>query len=622
MSNTEPKILSFNDLNLSEPILKALNKVGYETPSPIQAEIIPYVGQGKDVIGQAQTGTGKTAAFALPLLSKIDLKLSTPQILVLTPTRELAIQVAEAFQRYAVFLKGFHVLPIYGGQEYGVQLRQLKRGVHVVVGTPGRVMDHMRRGTLKLDKLTCLVLDEADEMLRMGFIDDVEWVLEQLPTKRQIALFSATMPAPIRKISKKYLNDAQQVTIKTKSITADTIRQRYLLVNGREKLEALTTILESMTFNAILIFVRTKIETVELSEKLAARGYASTALNGDITQKLREQTVNRLKAGKLDMLVATDVAARGLDVERISHVINYDIPNDPEAYTHRIGRTGRAGREGETILFVTPREQHLLRMIEKVTSKKIERMYMPTAESINQERIQRFKQRLGETISTDDTSLFRSIIEEFQTESGHSALEIASALAKISQGVQPFLVTAKNESRKEKPRNDNRGDRKARPDADKAPNERPEKRPQNNTDRKKPLERSPKEDGPRLSAPDRDMERFRIEVGNKHEVKANNIVGAIANEAGVDSQYIKNVTINEDHTIVDLPIGMPRDLFRELKKVWVAGQQLQITRVGEKRTESTRPKNKKDKKPSKDRKRKAQKMDKRKTLKSKPKPAS
>jgi len=622
MSNTEPKILSFDDLSLSEPILKALKKVGYETPSPIQAEIIPHVGQGKDVIGQAQTGTGKTAAFALPLLSKINLKLSTPQILVLTPTRELAIQVAEAFQRYAAFMKGFHVLPIYGGQEYGVQLRQLKRGVHVVVGTPGRVMDHMRRGTLKLDKLTCLVLDEADEMLRMGFIDDVEWVLEQLPEKRQIALFSATMPAPIRKISKKYLINPEQITIKAKSITADTINQRYMLVNGREKLEALTTILESMTFDAILIFVRTKIETVELSEKLSARGYASTPLNGDISQKIREQTVNRLKAGKLDMLIATDVAARGLDVKRISHVINYDIPNDPEAYTHRIGRTGRAGKVGESILFVTPREQHLLRMIEKVTSKKIERMYMPTAESINQDRTQRFKQRLGETISTDDTSLFRSIIEEFQTESGHSALDIASALAKISQGEQPFFVKPKNENRKDKSRNDNRGERKVRSDGDKTRNERPEKRPQTNTDRKKPAERSAKPVDPRLSAPDRDMERFRIEVGNKHEVKPNNIVGAIANEAGVDSQYIKNVTINEEHTTLDLPIGMPRDLFRELKKVWVAGQQLQITRLGEKRSESTRPKNKKDKKPSKDRKRKAKKIDKKKTRKTKPSPAA
>jgi len=416
----------------------------------------------------------------------------------------------------------------------------------------------------------------------MGFIDDVEWVLEQLPEKRQIALFSATMPAPIRKISKKYLINPEQITIKAKSITADTIKQRYMLVNGREKLEALTTILESMTFDAILIFVRTKIETVELSEKLAARGYASTALNGDISQKIREQTVNRLKAGKLDMLIATDVAARGLDVKRISHVINYDIPNDPEAYTHRIGRTGRAGKVGESILFVTPREQHLLRMIEKVTSKKIERMHMPTAESINQERIQRFKQRLGETISNDDTELFRSIIEEYQLESGHSAMDIATALAKISQGELPFLVKPKNENRKERARKDDKRERKAQPEERNSRNDRSKSRSHDEADKQKPGSRI-KHEGPRLSAPDRDMERFRIEVGIKHEVKPNNIVGAIANEAGVDSQYIKNVTINEDHTILDLPIGMPRDLFRELKKVWVAGQQLQITRLGEKR---------------------------------------
>ena len=430
--------LSFDDLSLSEPINKALNKVGYETPSPIQAEIIPHVMDGRDVIGQAQTGTGKTAAFALPLLSNIDLKLTTPQVLVLAPTRELAIQVAEAFQTYASFLKGFHVLPIYGGQEYGVQLRQLKRGVHVVVGTPGRVMDHMRRGTLKLDKLTCLVLDEADEMLRMGFIDDVEWVLEQLPTKRQIALFSATMPSAIRKISKKYLNNPEQITIKTKSITADTIHQRYLMVNGRQKLEALTTILESMAFSAILIFVRTKIETMELTEKLSARGYACTALNGDITQRLREQTINKLKSGKIDMLIATDVAARGLDVERISHVINYDIPSDPEAYTHRIGRTGRAGRAGEAILFVTGREQRLLSMIERVTGKKIERMHMPTVDTINQERIVRFKQSITDTLDSTDTQLFHTIIEEYQLESGRSAMDIATALAKIAQGGEPF----------------------------------------------------------------------------------------------------------------------------------------------------------------------------------------
>ncbi len=440
--------LKFDDLSLSANVMKAVKKVGYETPSPIQAEIIPHVLEGRDVIGQAQTGTGKTAAFALPLLSKTDLKQKTPQVLVLAPTRELAIQVAEAFQKYASFMNGFHVLPIYGGQEYGVQLRQLKRGVHVVVGTPGRVMDHMRRGTLKLEQLKCLVLDEADEMLRMGFIEDVEWVLEQLPKQRQIALFSATMPPEIRKISKNYLNEPEQITIKTKNITADTIRQRYMIVNGRQKLEALTTILESMTFNAIIIFVRTKVETIELSEKLAARGYASTALNGDLTQKIREQTIHKLKAGKLDMIIATDVAARGLDVERISHVINYDIPSDPEAYTHRIGRTGRAGREGEAILFVTNREKRLLNMIEKVTGKKIDRMQLPTAETINQDRIQRFKQKITDTLENEDVELFNSIIEEYQTETGRSAIEVAAALAKIAQGSEPFFVKPVKQEKK------------------------------------------------------------------------------------------------------------------------------------------------------------------------------
>ena len=562
MSHSESVSLSFDDLSLSTSVVKALKKVGYESPSPIQARIIPFVADGRDVIGQAQTGTGKTAAFALPLLSKIDLKLKTPQILVLTPTRELAIQVSEAFQRYAAFLKGFHVLPIYGGQEYGVQLRQLKRGVHVVVGTPGRVMDHMRRGTLKLDKLSCLVLDEADEMLRMGFIDDVEWVLEQLPEQRQIALFSATMPAPIRKISKKYLNNPEQITIKAKSITADTIRQRYMMVNGRQKLEALTTILEGMVFDAIIIFVRTKLETIELSEKLAARGYACTALNGDITQRLREQTISRLKSGKLDMLIATDVAARGLDVKRISHVINYDIPSDPEAYTHRIGRTGRAGSEGEAILFVTQREQHLLRMIEKVTSKKIERMQLPTAETINQERIQRFKQRISNTLENEETEIFHSIIEEYQIETGHSAMQIATALATIAQGDQPFFVKGKSGNKKEQKRN---------------------------------RDRSTKDRKPGRTKIERDMERFRIEVGLEHDVKVNNIVGAIANEAGVESQYIRNVTIHDKYTTVDLPIGMPRDIFRALKKVWVAERQLNISRLNEKNDVPAKPKKKKPK---------------------------
>lgn len=579
MSKTDDSTLKFDDLSLSGNVMKAVKKVGYETPSPIQAEIIPHVLEGRDVIGQAQTGTGKTAAFALPLLSKIDIKQKSPQVLVLAPTRELAIQVSEAFQQYASFMRGFHVLPIYGGQEYGVQLRQLKRGVHVVVGTPGRVMDHMRRGTLKLDQLKCLVLDEADEMLRMGFIEDVEWVLEQLPKQRQIALFSATMPPEIRKISKNYLNNPEQITIKTKNITADTIRQRYLMVNGRQKLEALTTILESMTFNAIIIFVRTKVETIELAEKLAARGYASTALNGDLTQKIREQTIQKLKAGKLDMLIATDVAARGLDVERISHVINYDIPSDPEAYTHRIGRTGRAGREGEAILFVTNREQRLLKMIEKVTGKQIERMHMPTAETINQDRTQRFKQKITDTLENEDVELFNSIIEEYQTETGRSAIEIAAALAKIGQGSEPFFVKTIRQEKNQRSRN------KDKPGT--------------------------KERQPRQSKPDRDMERFRIEVGNEHDVKVNNIVGAIANEAGVESQYIKNVTIYEDHSTVDLPIGMPREIFRELKKVWVANQQLNITRLGEKNEAPKKPKKKKQRKTTAEKRKRAKGLEKR-----------
>ncbi len=605
MSNSDSPVLTFDNLSLSESVMKAVKKVGYETPSPIQAEIIPHVLEGKDVIGQAQTGTGKTAAFALPLLSKIDLRVSTPQVLVLAPTRELAIQVAEAFQQYAGFMKGFHVLPIYGGQEYGVQLRQLKRGVHVVVGTPGRVMDHMRRGTLMLDKLTCLVLDEADEMLRMGFIDDVEWVLEQLPTKRQIALFSATMPAEIRKISQKYLNNPEQITIKTKNITADTIRQRYMIVNGRQKLEALTTILESMTFNAILIFVRTKIETLDLAEKLAARGYACTALNGDITQKTRELTIQRLKAGKIDMLIATDVAARGLDVERISHVINYDIPSDPEAYTHRIGRTGRAGREGEAILFVTNREQRLLSMIERVTGKKIERMHMPTAETINQDRIQRFKQKISDTLENEDVELFNSIIEEYQTESGRSATEIAAALAKIAQGSEPFFVKPMQLENTQRSRSKDRSRNNENP-------RNKDRAPRNST----------KERRPRESRPDRDMERFRVEVGSQHDVKVNNIVGAIANEAGVDGQYIKNVTIYDTYSTVDLPLGMPRELFRDLKKVWVAQQQLNISRMGEKNeAPSAKSKKPKERKSGAEKRKRAKSQQKR-TRKAKPKPAS
>ncbi|NHZ87277.1 MAG: DEAD/DEAH box helicase, partial [Planctomycetia bacterium] len=450
MNNEQTINLNFNDLRLTEPVLKAVIELGYESPSPIQAQAIPILLKGYDLVGQAQTGTGKTAAFALPLLSRIDLKNKKPQVLVLTPTRELAIQVAEAFQGYAAHLKNFHILPIYGGQAYEGQLRQLRRGVQVVVGTPGRVMDHMRRGTLNLEAISTLVLDEADEMLRMGFLDDVEWILDQTPNERQIALFSATMPVAIREIAKKYLHDPKEVTIKTRTSTVETTNQRYLMVSGSHKLDALTRILEAEVFNAILIFVRTKVSTAELSEKLEARGYASEPLNGDIRQRQRELTIERLKSGKINILIATDVAARGLDVDHISHVINYDIPYDTEGYVHRIGRTGRMGRKGEAIMFVTPREKRLLRAIEKATNQKIELMKLPTTADINTKRIERFKDQITQTLDSEDIEQYAQIIDQYRIETNVPSLEIAAALAKLLQGDNPLLLNQKQEMRLEK----------------------------------------------------------------------------------------------------------------------------------------------------------------------------
>ena len=558
---TTDTVTAFDQLALNKPLLAVLDEVGYETPSPIQAQTIPLLLQGKDVLGQAQTGTGKTAAFALPLLSNLDLKQKSPQVLVLTPTRELAIQVAEAFQKYASHMHGFHVLPIYGGQDYRGQIRALQRGVHVVVGTPGRVMDHMRRATLKLDRLSALVLDEADEMLRMGFIEDVEWILEQTPSHRQIALFSATMPEQIRRIATKYLNAPEQITIKSKTTTVDTIRQRFWPVSGVHKLDALTRILEAEPFDAMIVFVRTKIATAELSEKLEARGYASAPLNGDIAQIQRERTITQLKNGKLDIIVATDVAARGLDVERVSHVVNYDIPYDTEAYVHRIGRTGRAGRQGDAILFVAPREKRMLGAIEKATRKKIELMELPTTELINDKRIARFKQRITDTLATEDLGFFTQLIEQYQQEHNVPAEDIAAALAQLLQGDAPFLLQKKPQQTASQKRTDKSRDR----------DERPPRQQRAHTEHDRPARKgSPVEDG---------MERFRIEVGHKHNVMPGNIVGAIANEAGIESQYIGRINIYDDYSVVDLPEGMPREIFNELKKVWVVGQQLKISRL-------------------------------------------
>ena len=557
-------LTKFSKFELKPTLLKALYEVGYETPTPIQDQTIPLLLEKKDVLGQAQTGTGKTAAFALPLLSNLNLRQKDPQILVLAPTRELAIQVAEAFKKYASQIKSFHVLPIYGGQEYRGQIRGLQRGVHVVVGTPGRVMDHMRRGTLKLEKLNTLVLDEADEMLRMGFIDDVEWILEKTPPNRQIALFSATMPQQIRSIAKRYLKDPEQIIIKVKTTTADTIRQRFWPVSGMHKLEALTRILEVESFEAMLIFVRTKTATVELSAKLEARGYASNALNGDIKQNQRERTIDYLKSGKLDILVATDVAARGLDVDRISHVVNYDMPHDTEGYVHRIGRTGRAGRKGDAILFVAPREIRMLHSIEKATNQKIEIMELPSTELINDQRIAKFKQLITDTLATEELGIFYQMIEQYQKEHKVPAIEVAAALALLLQGDAPFMLhTKSNLSKKDENflKNDAKTFKKLG---------REQRRGRGKGRARATRKELPVEKG---------MECFRLEVGHNHSVKIKNIVGAIANESGLDSQYIGRVNIYDDYSEIDLPEGMPKDVFKDLKKVWVSGQQLKISAI-------------------------------------------
>jgi ATP-dependent RNA helicase DeaD len=600
---------SFAQLELPAPVQRALTDVGYETPSPIQARIIPHMLEGVDVLGQAQTGTGKTAAFALPILARLNLKKKLPQVLVLAPTRELAIQVAEAFQKYARHMPGFHVLPIYGGSDYSGQFRQLQRGVHVVVGTPGRVMDHMRRKSLDLSELQTLVLDEADEMLRMGFIDDVQWILEQTPQERQIALFSATMPDAIRRIAKRHLREPREISIEVKAVTTALIRQRVWMMAGMQKLDALTRILEVEEFDGMLIFVRTRILTTELADKLAARGYSVAALNGDIPQKQREQTVEKLKNGKLDIVVATDVAARGLDVQRISHVINYDIPSDVEAYIHRIGRTGRAGRQGDAILFAASRERRLLGAIEKATGKTIEKMALPTAEEVTDKRVGKFKQRITETLATSDLQIFRRLIEEYQHEYGVQVMEIAAALAALAQGKKPLQDNAVPDSRGE--RNfDSEGararsgkssrDTRARDhgkDKEHTSVDRKASRKAQNTQEDKTDDRPRRDAAPRpqrkahreTGKPEEGMERFRLEVGNTHGVKPGNIVGAIANEAEIDSEHIGRIEIFDEYSTVDLPEGMPKELLKHLKSVWVSGQRLQISRLDQRDASSTSP---------------------------------
>ena len=573
---------TFVDLQLSEPLLKALHDVGYESPSPIQAATIPILLSNRDVLGQAQTGTGKTAAFALPILSRIDIRQTAPQALVLAPTRELAIQVAEAFQTYARHIPGFHVLPIYGGQSYGPQLSALRRGVHVVVGTPGRVIDHLDKGSLDLSKLKTLVLDEADEMLRMGFIDDVERILQETPESRQTALFSATMPSAIKRIAQTYLHQPAEITVAAKTGTADNIRQRYWLVSGMHKLDALTRILEAETFDGMIIFARTKLGTEELAAKLSARGFSVAAINGDIQQQQRERTIQQLKDGKIDILVATDVAARGLDVERISHVINYDVPHDPESYTHRIGRTGRAGRSGEAILFITPREKNLLKAIERATRQPVSPLELPSIQAVNDVRVARFKEQISDTLAQGELEQFLKLVEDYEREHNVPAFEIAAALAKMARGDEPLLLDKNRREEKHSGKideswRDEKGGRFERAGrADRGDrNERAERDFSQRSLRDNAEPRAARrEHSPRTVEPG--MRTFRVAVGHEHGVKPGNIVGAIANEANIESKYIGRIDIYDDYTILDLPDDLPKDTLQHLKGVRVAGQALMI----------------------------------------------
>lgn len=546
--------LTFSDLGLGDPVLKALKEVGYETPSAIQAATIPSLLSGRDVLGVAQTGTGKTAAFALPILSRLDLAQKTPQALVLAPTRELALQVCEAFERYASNLRGVHVLPVYGGQGYGTQLSALRRGVHVVVGTPGRIMDHLEKGTLDLSALKYLVLDEADEMLKMGFAEDVETILADTPVEKQIALFSATMPAQIRRISGKYLKDPEEITVKNKTTTSVNTTQRYLMVSYPQKVDALTRILEVENFEGMIVFVRTKSETETLAEKLRARGYTAAAISGDVAQAQRERTVEQLKSGKLDILVATDVAARGLDVERISHVVNYDIPIDTESYVHRIGRTGRAGRSGAAISFVTPRERRLLTAIEKATRQPLTEMRMPSVEDVNVTRLSRFDDAITAALAdTERLQRFRDIIGHYVEHHDVVESDVAAALAIVAQGDEPLLLSPddprfarrEREERDARPERGDRGDRGERPER--------RQRPANGN-----------------------LASYRIEVGRRQRVEPRQIVGALANEGGLNRGDFGHIDIRPDFSIVELPADLPQGVFDRLADTRISGQLIEL----------------------------------------------
>ena len=535
-SSPEAASTTFADLQIHPAVLRATSDVGYESPTAIQAATIPALMAGSDVVGLAQTGTGKTAAFAIPILSKIDTSSKATQALVLAPTRELALQVAEAFSRYGAHLPKINVLPIYGGSSYGVQLAGLRRGAQVVVGTPGRVIDHLERGTLDLSHVDYLVLDEADEMLTMGFAEDVERILSETPEYKQVALFSATMPPAIRKLTKKYLHDPVEITAKAKTATAENISQRYIQVFGPRKMEALTRLLEVEPFEAMIVFVRTKQATEEVAEKLRARGFSAAAINGDIPQAQRERTIAALKNGGskgIDILVATDVAARGLDVDRISHVLNYDIPHDTESYVHRIGRTGRAGRSGTAVLFVSPRERHLLKAIEKATRQTLTEAELPTVEDVNAQRITKFADSITDALGAPGIELFRGLVEDYEREHDVPMADIAAALALQSRDGEAFLM------------------------APEPPPERRERR-----------ERPERPERPRHTRP---FTTYRISVGKRHKIGPGAIVGAIANEGGLHRSDFGHIAIGPDFSLVELPAKLPRATLKKLEQTRISG---------------------------------------------------
>ncbi|BAX93878.1 DEAD/DEAH box helicase [Mycobacterium shigaense] len=545
---------TFAELQIPAPVMRAIADVGYESPTAIQAATIPALMAGSDVVGLAQTGTGKTAAFAIPILSKIDVSNKATQALVLAPTRELALQVAEAFSRYGAHLPQINVLPIYGGSSYGVQLAGLRRGAQVVVGTPGRVIDHLERGTLDLSHVDYLVLDEADEMLTMGFAEEVDRILSETPEYKQVALFSATMPPAIRKITTKYLHDPLEVTFKAKTATAENISQRYIQVAGPRKMDALTRVLETEPFEAMIVFVRTKQATEEVAEKLRARGFSAAAINGDIAQAQRERTIAALRDGGIDILVATDVAARGLDVERISHVLNYDIPHDTESYVHRIGRTGRAGRSGAALLFVSPRERHLLNAIEKATRQKLTEAELPTVEDVNAQRVAKFADSITSALGGSGIELFRRLVEDYEREHNVPMADIAAALALQSRDGEAFLMA-------------------------------PEPPPQRRERFERPTERRERPDKARGTRP---FSTYRIAVGKRHKIGPGAIVGAIANEGGLHRSDFGHISIGPDFSLVELPAKLPQTTLKKLEKTRISGVLIDLRpeRSGGKRAEA------------------------------------